>query len=127
MIERIIEAKPVQKSVIDQINLLLSHRHGYTELVQRQDRFNKIFHAELNEPIDLLALIAESAADLLCHNDFSRIKGCENSGCILYFYDTSKNHTRRWCSMEVCGNRMKAAAHYRRHQHKKRRVHNQSK
>jgi predicted RNA-binding Zn ribbon-like protein len=32
----------------------------------------------------------------------------------LQFYDASKNHSRRWCSMNACGNRMKAALHYRR-------------
>jgi predicted RNA-binding Zn ribbon-like protein len=32
----------------------------------------------------------------------------------LYFYDTTKNHTRRWCSMTGCGNRAKAAAFYER-------------
>ncbi|HNJ42487.1 MAG TPA: CGNR zinc finger domain-containing protein [Acidobacteriota bacterium] len=33
---------------------------------------------------------------------------------MIYFYDTTKNHTWRWCSMSLCGNRAKAAAHYRR-------------
>lgn len=43
-----------------------------------------------------------------------RIRGCANPACILHFYDTSKNGTRRWCSMAACGNRTKSARHYER-------------
>jgi predicted RNA-binding Zn ribbon-like protein len=52
--------------------------------------------------------------DLLCYADPSLVKKCENAACVLFFYDTTKNHSRRWCSMRVCGNRMKVAAHYQR-------------
>lgn len=44
----------------------------------------------------------------------SRIKACAHPDCILYFLDTSKNGTRRWCDMRTCGNRAKARRHYRR-------------
>jgi predicted RNA-binding Zn ribbon-like protein len=64
--------------------------------------------------MQLIVPIAEAAADLLCHGDLSLVKKCGNPRCILFFYDTTKNHARRWCSMAGCGNRMKAAAHYRR-------------
>jgi len=43
-----------------------------------------------------------------------RIKHCENPACVLWFFDTTRNGTRRWCSMAVCGNRMKARRHYDR-------------
>lgn len=43
-----------------------------------------------------------------------RIRACANPECILHFYDTSKNGTRRWCSMAACGNRTKSARHYER-------------
>ena len=47
--------------------------------------------------------------------DRSRVRRCGRQGCVLLFFDTSKNSTRRWCDMAVCGNRVKAAAHYERH------------
>ena len=47
--------------------------------------------------------------------DRSRVRCCGRQGCVLLFFDTSKNSTRRWCDMAVCGNRAKAAAHYERH------------
>jgi len=40
-----------------------------------------------------------------------RIRRCQNPGCVLWFFDTTRNGTRRWCSMEVCGNRAKARRH----------------
>lgn len=43
-----------------------------------------------------------------------RIRLCAQPDCIRYFLDTSRNGTRRWCSMALCGNRAKAARHYAR-------------
>ncbi|MER6126425.1 CGNR zinc finger domain-containing protein [Streptomyces sp. NPDC001795] len=43
-----------------------------------------------------------------------RIRGCAHDSCILHFFDTSRNGTRRWCSMAACGNRAKASRHYAR-------------
>ena len=62
-------------------------------------------------PVELLEPIAEAAADLICNQDFRRIRSCEGSACVLMFLDRTKAHARRWCSMAVCGNRAKAAAH----------------
>jgi predicted RNA-binding Zn ribbon-like protein len=62
-------------------------------------------------PGELLQPIAEAAADLVCHQDFRLIRLCEGSACTLLFLDRTKAHTRRWCSMAICGNRAKAAAH----------------
>ncbi len=76
--------------------------------------FEKRFRAEFREPAQLLWPVAESACDLLCYADLTLVKKCENPICVLFFYDTTKNHSRRWCSMSVCGNRMKVAAHYQR-------------
>ena len=59
----------------------------------------------------LLLPLADAMGDLVCRADFERVKNCEGSTCTLWFYDVSRNHTRRWCSMAVCGNRAKAAAH----------------
>ncbi|MFD3545452.1 CGNR zinc finger domain-containing protein [Streptomyces sp. NPDC058655] len=43
-----------------------------------------------------------------------RIRGCASGSCVLHFHDTSRNGTRRWCSMSTCGNRAKASRHYAR-------------
>ncbi|MEV7617297.1 CGNR zinc finger domain-containing protein [Streptomyces sp. NPDC089799] len=43
-----------------------------------------------------------------------RIRKCASCTCLLHFFDTSRNGTRRWCSMAICGNRAKANRHYAR-------------
>lgn len=114
MVERIVEGKPVPQSAVDAINGLLEKRVGHAQLVRVRGGFERRFHSHEKDAIHLLTPIAESAGDLLCRADFSLIKKCQNPDCVLYFYDTTKNHARHWCSMGICGNRMKAAAHYRR-------------
>ncbi|RBP08589.1 putative RNA-binding Zn ribbon-like protein [Roseiarcus fermentans] len=54
-----------------------------------------------------LGPIALAAARLFTEGDFSRIKVCEGHACGWLFCDTSRNNARRWCEMEVCGNRAK--------------------
>lgn len=44
-----------------------------------------------------------------------RVRQCQHDECVLWFVDTSRNGTRRWCSMAACGNRAKASRHYDRH------------
>jgi len=59
--------------------------------------------------------IARSAADLLTSDEAQRVGQCaDDRGCGWLFLDTSRNHTRRWCSIEDCGNRAKAHRHYER-------------
>jgi predicted RNA-binding Zn ribbon-like protein len=62
-------------------------------------------------PEQLLMPIAQAIGDLVCHVDFRLVRSCEGESCTLVFYDRTKSHARRWCSMAVCGNRAKAAAH----------------
>ena len=59
--------------------------------------------------------VARSAVDVLLEGDPARIKECEGAdGCGWLFYDTSKNVSRRWCSMEGCGTRSKMRRYYAR-------------
>lgn len=62
----------------------------------------------------LLGLLASSAAELLDSEDLGRLRECSGRDCSRLFIDRSRNGTRRWCSMEGCGNRAKARRHYRR-------------
>lgn len=56
-----------------------------------------------------LGPVAEAVAQLLADGDFDLVKQCQHPECILWFYDRTKAHKRRWCSMALCGNRYKAA------------------
>ena len=62
-------------------------------------------HVDVHVP---LWLLAQEAADLLVSERALFVRSCANETCRWLFLDTSKNHTRRWCDMKLCGNRMKA-------------------
>jgi len=73
---------------------------------------------EPRQPEDLFAPLAHSAATLFATADPKRVRKC--ALCVLHFHDISKKGTRRWCSMQVCGNRLKVAAYAAR---RRRRAH----
>ena len=71
---------------------------------------------EASEPrLDsILWPVVKSAGDLLTGKDLERVRECKSPSCRWLFIDRSKNHSRRWCDMSVCGNRVKARRFYRR-------------
>jgi predicted RNA-binding Zn ribbon-like protein len=100
---------------IEFINEYLREKNnGLTEVVKTESGFEKKFRINFREPAQILAVVAESAADLLCYGNLEYLRKCECPKCPLFFYDTTKNHKRRWCSMAACGNRAKAMAFYQR-------------
>lgn len=62
---------------------------------------------ELNAELPLW-ILSLSVVELLESDELKRLSACEDPACRWLFLDTSKNHTRRWCTMKICGNRMKA-------------------
>jgi predicted RNA-binding Zn ribbon-like protein len=60
--------------------------------------------------------VVHDVADLLTSGDLDRVGQCADNRCGWLFLDVSRNRSRRWCSMEACGNRAKARRHYRRSQ-----------
>jgi predicted RNA-binding Zn ribbon-like protein len=70
-----------------------------------------------NDYLDLalpLWAIGRSAGELLTSPDLRQLRQCAADDCSYLFLDTSRNHSRRWCDMEDCGNRAKAKRYYRR-------------
>jgi predicted RNA-binding Zn ribbon-like protein len=115
MVERIADGRPVPQAEMEAINGMLRYRIGYPQLTRRNGKFEQGYLAESQEANQVLGLLGEAAMNLLCTCEHSLIKKCQNPLCVLFFYDTTKNHARHWCSMTLCGNRSKVAAHYRRH------------
>ena len=87
---------------------LAAHRQGKTTTLelQRERRWRS--------PESLLLPIGEALARLLAEEDLSDVKACEGTTCTLMFADRTRGRSRRWCSMEVCGNRAKQIAHRHR-------------
>jgi len=114
MSECVAAHKPVPESAVGAINEVLRRGAVYGQLTPVGRGFARKVHRDVRDPVDLLVPIAEDATDLLCKGDLGRVRKCGSPSCILFFYDTSRNRTRRWCSMDLCGNRAKVAAYYRR-------------
>jgi predicted RNA-binding Zn ribbon-like protein len=100
---------------IADVNEALAWGAGAPRLVRQGRDWQLGFSSDRAEPLRALAPIARSIADLVLRGRVSEIRRCANPRCHLYFRDPSRTRRRRWCSMAVCGNRMKVAAHLRRH------------
>jgi predicted RNA-binding Zn ribbon-like protein len=58
--------------------------------------------------------VVRAAADLLVSSDLALVRQCAADTCEWLFLDRSRNRSRRWCDMTICGNRAKARRHYSR-------------
>lgn len=97
----------VHNSTVDELNRLMADHPMRTRLKTRGSETELWF--EPRHPEDLFAPLAHSAATLFAGVDRNRVRKCAQ--CVLHFRDTSKKGTRRWCSMQLCGNRLKVAAY----------------
>lgn len=111
--------KAGKRASLDALNSFLEHSTSHPQLVMRPGSKSEIKRVYRGRTVEeFLAPIAESVADLLANGDFELIRHCEGDKCVLWFYDRTKAHRRRWCSPAVCGNRAKVAAfRARSHEH----------
>jgi predicted RNA-binding Zn ribbon-like protein len=105
----------VPASFNEETNRLLRSANAVLQIKPLKAKTNiRSWPLDWAKPDSVLGLIAETGLQLVCDCDLSLVRKCENPQCVLTFYDTTKNHQRRWCIMEVCGNRHKAALHRRK-------------
>ena len=114
----IVNDQPFSASWVEPINEILRITEGHDELVARNGTWSLQYVAREGGLEWLLAAIARSAAELLVEGPRAPIRRCANPECGLFFYDDSRTHRRRWCSMAVCGNRHKVAAFLKRRKRK---------
>jgi predicted RNA-binding Zn ribbon-like protein len=117
-IRKIIETRKAGKRADPApLNAFLVQSQSHLKLSSAQKgTFRLERHWQQRTPEEVLAPIAEAAAELLATGDFNLVRRCEDSECVLWFYDRTRSHHRRWCSMATCGNRNKVAAFRHRHQ-----------
>ncbi len=97
------------------LNSFLAASQSYAQLVWNKSRTLTIETVRRQDTAEsILIPVAEAAAELLTTADFELVKRCEGETCALWFSDQTKSHHRRWCSMEICGNRHKVAAYRER-------------
>ena len=99
-------------SFLAEVNSLLLQYPVRTSLHKQNGKIHRDVIFEPRKPSDFWVPIADAAADLLSETETSRLRQCES--CVVHFFDTSKKGSRRWCSMNICGNKLKVAAYQRR-------------
>ena len=112
------KGRPLQATdlmALDPLNELLKRDERFAEVVAEPSGESAVFalaqKRRWNSSDALLLPIAEAMARLVCEEDFAHVKACEGPACTLLFADHTRGHARRWCSMALCGNRAKQAAH----------------
>lgn len=104
------------------LNKLLQRDETFTQISRHRERDGDRFELQVmrrwRSPESLLLPIAEALAQFVCEEDFASVKACEGHNCTLVFADHTRGRARRWCSMAICGNRAKQAAHRNRLKHK---------
>ena len=99
----------VHRSTVEELNRLMADHPMRTRLKATRNTLSKELWFDPRQPEDLVAPLAHSAATLFAEANRDRVRKCAK--CVLHFHDTSKKGTRRWCSMRLCGNRLKVAAY----------------
>jgi predicted RNA-binding Zn ribbon-like protein len=100
---------------LEPLNHLLERDESFSRIVPGPAGGYRLLELETirrwRTPESLLLPIGEALAQLVCTEDFSNVKACEGPVCTLIFADHTRGRARRWCSMALCGNRAKQAAH----------------
>jgi len=112
--KNITQERPDIDILIKETNRILSESRVNLQVSHENEGYHLDFYPHDTSKNLLLSLIAIQTAKLLSSKEFQNLKKCHNENCALYFIDTSKNHSRRWCSMEVCGNRAKVSSFSKR-------------
>jgi predicted RNA-binding Zn ribbon-like protein len=113
--------RPLSSKVLRELgplNRLLERDEAFSQISRQRvsdgDRLELRMMRRWRSPESLLLPIGEAMAKFVCEEDFADLKACEGHRCTLIFVDRTRRRARRWCSMAICGNRAKQAAHRNR-------------
>jgi len=106
----------IQEEDLERFNGILAEAMSSVRINQTEKGFDWACCPGGSGLDSLLYRIVKSTADLLVSDQLDRIRVCADPQCGWLFLDSSRNRSRRWCSMDSCGNRAKARRFYQRHQ-----------
>jgi predicted RNA-binding Zn ribbon-like protein len=109
---RVEDSSAPSEEFLQEVNRGLQRHPMVAALRRHEGQIVREPHFELKRPSDLWTFFYDGAANLLSEPESQRIRQCE--ACVVHFFDTSKKGSRRWCSMNICGNKLKVAAYQRR-------------
>ena len=105
------DAPSLNESDIDFINLYLRNSPLVESLSSTGTKYELQLRRDTSIANGVAASLAAICADLIANQPVEQVRKCENPACTLWFNDNKSGPRRRWCSMAICGNRMKVAAH----------------
>ena len=109
-----VHGRSPDESHLRALNRFLSEARTVDEVVWHKRRFVRSFRDVTERPDGPLRQIVDAAVDLITSSDLYNIGECSEKTCRWLFLDRSRNHSRRWCDMQLCGNRSKARRFYAR-------------
>jgi predicted RNA-binding Zn ribbon-like protein len=114
LVQASVERRPPARADLTEVNRVLRTQY-VTILVPSTDGVT-MGHRHEGDPIDgAMARLTESIARYLGEGKIDRLRVCANDSCAWTFFDSSRTGRRKWCDMNTCGNRAKAARHRERH------------
>ncbi len=112
----IVHGRAAANEDLAELNTVLAQGLGHLAVQQAEQGFGWVWRSDPADLAQMLWPIAHSAAELLTQPNLQRVHECENGHCSWLFLDLSRNHSRRWCTMEDCGNVVKARRHRQKRQ-----------
>ena len=107
--------EPIEASDLAGFNQFLSKTMLHSKISRSGEKFSWSWDEDGDPGERIQWTLVREAANLITSEEIKRIGECEDDrGCGFLFIDTSRNHSRRWCSMESCGNRAKAQRYYQK-------------
>jgi len=100
---------------LKRLNRALQGEQVYREVVAGPGGYELVEHSRIDDPSQLLGLVAIQIARLISNEDLARVRECARPDCTVRFLDRTKAGRRMFCSATVCGNRAKVAAYRERH------------
>ena len=110
----IANGRRVSAQRLSELNSTLARAPGLLRVQKSSDRIEAEWTSAAEGLPEVFFAVLASAAELLASDRLGRIRECASADCTWLFVDESRNRSRRWCDMSVCGNRMKARRHYQR-------------
>jgi predicted RNA-binding Zn ribbon-like protein len=109
-----VQGRRPSESHLRALNRIFSEARALDEVVWHERRFDRRFRDITERPDGPLRQVVDAAVGLITSSDIDNVRECTEKTCRWLFLDRSRNHSRRWCDMQLCGNRSKAKRFYGR-------------
>lgn len=110
----VISGRPAPSGARKQLDLALQEAFARPVLLPMGSGYQLRWQTDPVALSRMLQPVVRSAAELLSSEELSRVRVCASDTCAWLFLDETRNKSRKWCDMTVCGNRAKARRFYRR-------------